>query len=53
VVRNRNMALKALEAWDISAWSKRVVEEVVRLSQIEPDGSLKERMQKLREAKGI
>lgn len=53
VVRNRNMALKALEAWDISAWSKRVVEEVVRLSEIEPDGSLKERMQKLREAKGI
>jgi len=53
VIRNRNMALMALEGWAVSSWGNRVVEEVVHLSEIEPDDSVKERIQNLRVAKGI
>ncbi|MCA1292236.1 limonene hydroxylase [Paenibacillus sp. alder61] len=53
VVRNRNMALRALEGWSVASWGERLVEAVIHLSQTEPDDSVKESLHQLREAKGI
>lgn len=53
VISNRNMALHALEAWEVSAWGNRLVEAVTQLSAREPDDSVKERIRKLKEDKGI
>ncbi|MCY9660966.1 limonene hydroxylase [Paenibacillus chondroitinus] len=51
VTRNRNMAIKALEGWHVTAWDERLIHAVNHLSEIEPDDSVKERIQKLREDK--
>jgi len=53
VVRNRYLAVKALEDWDLSSWGKRLIDEVVRLSEIEPDETVMEHLRNLRSAKGI
>ncbi|MFD1175353.1 limonene hydroxylase [Paenibacillus puldeungensis] len=53
VVRNRNMAIQALEGWSVVSWGDRLVEAVIHLSQTEPDDSVKERLHQLREAKGL
>ncbi|MEC0226174.1 hypothetical protein [Paenibacillus alba] len=53
VIRNRNIAIKALEGWDVAVWGDRLIEAVNHLSQIEPDDSVKERVHKLLEGKGL
>ncbi|MHA6533682.1 limonene hydroxylase [Paenibacillus sp. BAC0078] len=53
VIRNRNMAIKALEGWNITSWGDQLAKAVIHLSQTEPDDSVKERIHKLREAKGL
>ena len=53
VVRNRNMALAALEAWDVSAWGPRIREEVLQLSEMEPNDGVKQRLRDLIAAKGL
>lgn len=53
VVRNRNMALRALEGWDAASWSDQLIGAVIQLSEIEMEESVKERIQALREAKGV
>jgi hypothetical protein len=53
VVRNRNMALKALEGWNVEAWGGTLIEAVVHLSAVEPVDSVKERLSQLRKAKGV
>lgn len=53
VISNRNMALKALEAWEVTSWGDRLIEAVAQLSEKEPDDSVKERICKLREEKGV
>lgn len=53
VVRNRNMALKALEAWSLASWGDSLVQRVKELANREPDSSLKERIEKLMQEKGI
>ncbi|SFM37991.1 hypothetical protein SAMN03159341_12945 [Paenibacillus sp. 1_12] len=53
VIRNRNMAIKALEGWNVTSWGHRLIEAIIHLSQTEPDDSVEERIHKLREAKGI
>ncbi|CAM4448116.1 hypothetical protein [Paenibacillus tarimensis] len=52
VIHNRNMALMALEAWELSSWGERIIEVVIRLAEIEPDGSVKERVKSLRLVRG-
>lgn len=53
VIRNRNMAVLALENWPLDAWGDRVREAVLELPSMEPDGTLKERIGKLRETNGL
>ncbi|WP_240420470.1 limonene hydroxylase [Paenibacillus periandrae] len=53
VISNRNMAIKALEGWNFASWGERLVEAVTHLSEVEPEDSVKERLHKLREAKGL
>lgn len=53
VTSNRNMAIEALEGWDVSSWGEQLVHAVTHLSGIEPEDSVKERLHKLREAKGL
>jgi len=53
VISNRNVAITVLECWDLSSWGNQLTEEVLRLSEIEPDHSVKERIRKLRAEKGI
>ncbi|THF84424.1 limonene hydroxylase [Cohnella fermenti] len=42
VVRNRNMALKALEAWPLADWEESLAAAVNRLAEIEPVSDVKE-----------
>ncbi|QQZ63248.1 limonene hydroxylase [Paenibacillus sonchi] len=53
VISNRNMALKALEGWNVTSWGDRLVEAVTHLLVVEPEDSVKERLRELREAKGL
>ncbi|MGD6818745.1 limonene hydroxylase [Metabacillus sp. 113a] len=53
VVRNRNMALNALEEWPVSSWNPQLMDDVKKLYEIEPDPSLKERFGSLIEAKNL
>ncbi|WP_237691073.1 hypothetical protein [Paenibacillus caui] len=53
VIRNRNMAIKALEGWEVASWGDQLIKAVNHLSEIEPDDSVKERIRNLREAKGL
>ncbi|MEQ4481454.1 limonene hydroxylase [Cohnella silvisoli] len=53
VVRNRNMALKALEAWPIASWGDSLISKVKKLAEVEPDSSVKERIEKLMQENGI
>ncbi|WP_314588309.1 limonene hydroxylase [Paenibacillus terrigena] len=53
VIRNRNMAIKALEGWNVTSWGDQLVKAVIHLSEIEPDDSVKEGLQQLREEKGL
>jgi len=39
VIRNRSMAIDALEGWSADAWGERIVEAVRQLAEIEPDDS--------------
>ncbi len=42
VVRNRNMALKAIEGWDRQIWSTELKNELEKLAKIEPDVETKQ-----------
>jgi hypothetical protein len=53
VIRNRNMALKALEAWPVSSWNSELIKEVKELLEIEPDSSVKERIESLIKVKNL
>ncbi|MFD2661873.1 limonene hydroxylase [Paenibacillus thailandensis] len=53
VVSNRNMALNALEGWNIASWGEELLQAVTRLEEEEPVDSVKERIRKLMEDKGI
>ncbi|TVX99098.1 limonene hydroxylase [Cohnella terricola] len=53
VVRNRNMALKALEAWPLAEWEESLVSAVKRLAEIEPVPDVKERISEVMEGKKI
>lgn len=53
VVSNRIMALRALEGWDAASWGEQLIGAVVHLSEIETEEAVKERIQALREAKGV
>lgn len=52
VIRDRNMALRALEAWDADAWGEPIVHAVNELLEKEPEESVKERIQQLKVEKG-
>jgi hypothetical protein len=48
VVRNRNMAINALEQWQVDSWSNSQCAEVLRkLAEIEPDEEVRERVKEL------
>ncbi|WP_438447089.1 limonene hydroxylase [Gorillibacterium sp. sgz5001074] len=53
VISNRNMAMKALEGWSVASWGDQLVAAINHLSEVEPDDAVKERVHKLREAKGL
>lgn len=53
VVRNRNMALTALEAWPLVAWEKPLALAVKRLAEIEPVPDVQARIVELIKQKGI
>ncbi|CAH1059343.1 limonene hydroxylase [Paenibacillus pseudetheri] len=53
VTSNRNMAIKTLESWDVSSWGEELVHAVSHLSVVESEDSVKERLDQLREAKGL
>ncbi|SDM83726.1 hypothetical protein [Paenibacillus jilunlii] len=53
VISNRNMAIKALEGWNVASWGERLAYAVTHLLEVEPEDSVKERLLKLREAKGL
>lgn len=53
VIPNRNLALAALEAWDIRFWGEALLERARQLAAEEPDDSVKERIVKLMESRGI
>lgn len=44
VVRNRNLALRALAAWGKGAWPEGVVEELERAAGVEPEDGVRERI---------
>lgn len=47
VIRNRNMALKALEAWNKSSWPEGTTDILNQLFKIEPDSKVKKRVENL------
>ncbi|GFZ96400.1 hypothetical protein GCM10008018_48450 [Paenibacillus marchantiophytorum] len=51
VTSNRNMALKALEAWEASSWGNELVIALNKLAEIEPNESVRERVLRLKEVK--
>ncbi|MNI43184.1 hypothetical protein D3C73_975070 [compost metagenome] len=53
VISNRNMAIKALEGWNVASWGERLAYAVTHLLEVEPEDPVKERLHKLREAKGL
>lgn len=53
VIRNRNMAMMALEGWNVASWGDQLVAAVIHLTEVEPDDSVKEHVHKLRKAKGL
>jgi hypothetical protein len=53
VIRNRNMALKALAAWDLDIRGKNIREGLERAYEMEPDTDVKERIKKVIEGKEI
>ncbi|WP_152397480.1 limonene hydroxylase [Paenibacillus guangzhouensis] len=53
VIRNRNMAIMALEGWNVASWGDQLIKAVIHLSGIEPDDSVKERLQQLRTEKEV
>jgi len=46
VIRNRNMAVAALAAWGCDNWTDATREAIESSSRIEPEGDVRERMQK-------
>lgn len=44
VIRNRNMALNAIEGWDRQIWSTKLKNELEKLAKIEPDEEIKQRV---------
>ncbi|SDF85448.1 hypothetical protein SAMN04488689_107231 [Paenibacillus sp. cl6col] len=53
VVRNRNMALRALEGWDAASWGEQLIGAVIHSLEVETEESVRERICALREAKGV
>lgn len=53
VTSNRNMAIKALEGWDVSSWAEQLAHAVAHLLVIEPEDPVKERLHKLCAEKGL
>jgi hypothetical protein len=47
VIRNRNMAIKVLEAWPGIIWGETLVSEVKKLFEIEPTSDIKDRLKVL------
>ncbi len=47
VIRNRNMAIKALESWDKRSWPESITKALLELSETEPDADVKERIDEL------
>ncbi len=45
VIRNRNMALKALQAWNKSSWPEETIDILSELFKIEPDSNVRERIE--------
>lgn len=44
VIRNRNMALNAIEGWEKHFWSDKIKAELKKLLKIEPDADIKKRI---------
>lgn len=44
VIRNRNMALSAIEGWDKKFWSDKIKSDLQKLVNIEPDADIKNRI---------
>lgn len=53
VIRNRNMALKALEAWNKSSWPEGTADTLNQLFKTEPDSEVKKRIENILESKSI
>ncbi|MFB9324423.1 limonene hydroxylase [Paenibacillus aurantiacus] len=53
VVRNRSMAIRVLEEWDLRSWGPEISRVLTQLSGLEPDVMLQDAIGKLREVKGI
>ncbi|MNI85734.1 hypothetical protein D3C73_1427560 [compost metagenome] len=53
VIRNRNMAIMALEGWSVTSWGEPLIKAVIHLSGVEPVDSVKERIHKLRESAAL
>lgn len=53
VISNRNMAINALESWDVSSWGEQLIHAVAHLSELEPEEQVRERLDQLRKDKGL
>ncbi|AWB43481.1 limonene hydroxylase [Paenibacillus sp. CAA11] len=53
VMNNRNMAVKALESWELAVWGDGITNALAELSAKEPNETVKESIRQLKEAKGI
>lgn len=47
VIRNRNMVLRTLNDWPVSAWPSNAKNVLVKATEVEPDDEVRERMKKL------
>ncbi|WP_342476859.1 hypothetical protein NYE24_24255 [Paenibacillus sp. FSL H7-0350] len=50
---NRNMAINALESWDVSSWGEQLIHAVTHLSEVELEEPVRERLDQLRKDKGL
>ncbi|QHW31841.1 limonene hydroxylase [Paenibacillus rhizovicinus] len=53
VIRNRSMALKALEAWPLDAWDDSVIAGMKSLAKVEPDDRLRDRIREILQERGL
>lgn len=47
VIRNRNLALKVLEAWRLDSWPSGIVDVLIKQQQTDPDGDVRKRISDL------